>query len=211
MKRAICVQSRPCNKTDQKQRLALTESVGRRNVRSIPALNTRSLTLRPISGVASYRNKGSAALLELELELFLRPTVSRPVRLGIGPPFGTLDHILSCSSFFVWQLLFSSFNAPSLTRERVCSLQCNHSLVRAVTPNNHTVPSHLRLCSLSAASYGSQGLRWKYCNPPPHESASLSGHGQGYITTNSQSVSMSWCLDQSRTIDQSLLSPWNFI
>jgi hypothetical protein len=36
---------------------------------------------------------------ELELEFFLRPTVSRPVRLGIGPPFGTLDQILSCSSF----------------------------------------------------------------------------------------------------------------
>jgi hypothetical protein len=36
---------------------------------------------------------------ELELEFFLRPTVSRPVRLGIGPPFGTLDQILACSSF----------------------------------------------------------------------------------------------------------------
>jgi hypothetical protein len=35
--------------------------------------------------------------LELELELFLRPTVSRPVRLGIGPPFGTLDQMLSCT------------------------------------------------------------------------------------------------------------------
>jgi hypothetical protein len=33
------------------------------------------------------------------------------------------------------------------------------------------------------------------------------GQGQGYITTNSQSVSKSWCLAQSRTIDQSLLSP----
>jgi hypothetical protein len=36
----------------------------------------------------------------VELEFFLRPTVSRPVRLGIGPPFGILDQILSCSSFF---------------------------------------------------------------------------------------------------------------
>jgi hypothetical protein len=26
---------------------------------------------------------------------------SRPVRLGIGPPFGILDQILSCSSSFV--------------------------------------------------------------------------------------------------------------
>jgi hypothetical protein len=35
------------------------------------------------------------------LEFILRPTVSRPVRLGIGPPFGILDQILSCSSSFV--------------------------------------------------------------------------------------------------------------
>jgi hypothetical protein len=38
---------------------------------------------------------------ELELEFFLPPTVGRPVRLRIGPPFGTLDQILACSSFFV--------------------------------------------------------------------------------------------------------------
>jgi hypothetical protein len=41
----------------------------------------------------------------VEVEVNLRPTVSRPVRLGIGPPFETLDQILSCSSFFCWQLL----------------------------------------------------------------------------------------------------------
>jgi hypothetical protein len=97
------------------------------------------------------------------LEFFLLPTVSRPVSLGIGPPFGTLDRILACSS--------SAFDASSLTRERICSLQCNHSLVMAVTPNNYTLPSHLRLCSLSVASYDSQGLRWKYSNPPPHRDA----------------------------------------
>jgi hypothetical protein len=73
---------------------------------------------------------------KLELEFFLRPTVSRPVHLGIGPPFGTLDQILSCSSFFDWQLRYSSFKASFLTRKRVCSLQCNHSLVRSLTPNN---------------------------------------------------------------------------
>jgi hypothetical protein len=72
-------------------------------------------------------------------------------------------------------LLFSSDNysillskAPSLTRKRVWSLECIHSLVRSVTPNNNTLPSHLRLCSLFVASYDSQGLRWKYSNPPPH-------------------------------------------
>jgi hypothetical protein len=43
--------------------------------------------------------------VEVEVEVNLRPTASRPVRLGIGPPSGTLDQILSCSSFFCWQLL----------------------------------------------------------------------------------------------------------
>jgi hypothetical protein len=64
------------------------------------------------------------AVLELELEFFLWPTVSRPVSLGIGPPFGTLEQILSCSSF-VWQLRRSAFNASSLTRKRVCNLLLN--------------------------------------------------------------------------------------
>jgi hypothetical protein len=39
------------------------------------------------------------------------------------------------------------------------------------------------------------------------QACNFSGQGQGYITTNSQSVSVSWCRAQSRTIDQSLLSP----
>jgi hypothetical protein len=58
--------------------------------------------------------------------------------------------------------------APSRTRGRVCSLQCNRWLVRSLTTNNHTLPSHLRQCSLFVVSYDSQGLRWKYSYPPPH-------------------------------------------
>jgi hypothetical protein len=60
---------------------------------------------------------------------------------------------------FYLALLSSSDNyfiliskAPSLTRKRACSLQRNHSLVRLLTPNNLTLPSHLRLCSLFVAS-----------------------------------------------------------
>jgi hypothetical protein len=67
--------------------------------------------------------------LEVEVEVNLRPTVSRPVRLGIGPPFGTLDQIVSCSSFSADNYLISLPKASSLTRRRVCSLQWNHSLV----------------------------------------------------------------------------------
>jgi hypothetical protein len=69
-----------------------------------------------------------------------------------GFPLGPLTRfylvlLSSCDNYFI---LLSK--APSLTRKRVCSLQCNHSLVRLLTPNNHTLPSHLRLCSLFVAS-----------------------------------------------------------
>jgi hypothetical protein len=71
--------------------------------------------------------------------------------------------------FFGLTITFILFPmASSLTRKWVCRLQCLHSLVRSLTTNDHTLPSHLRLCSLSVASYGSQRLRWKYSNPPPH-------------------------------------------
>jgi hypothetical protein len=106
-------------------------------------------------------------LIVMELEFFLRLTVSQPVCLGIEHPFGILDKILSCSSFSSDNYFILRSKASSLTRKRVCSLQCNHSLVRSLTPN-HTLPSHLRLCSHFVASYDSQGLRWKYSNPPPH-------------------------------------------
>jgi hypothetical protein len=76
--------------------------------------------------------------------------------------------------------------ASSLTRKRVCSLQCNHSLVRSLTPNNHTLPSHLRLCSLFVASYDSQGLRWKYSNPPPHGVPQPVGPGSCIYTPQEQ-------------------------
>jgi hypothetical protein len=45
----------------------------------------------------SYRHLSVVAYVELEL--FLWPTVSRPVSLGIGRPFETLDQILPCSSY----------------------------------------------------------------------------------------------------------------
>jgi hypothetical protein len=62
--------------------------------------------------------------LELELELFLRPTVS----LGIGPPFVTLDQMLACTSFFLFDnyvILFSMRNNVLLvTMEMKSTSRC---------------------------------------------------------------------------------------
>jgi hypothetical protein len=57
-----------------------------------------------------------------EVEVNLRPTVSRPACLGVRRPSGTLDQF-----FFLLEIPFRRlrdcyFVAPSLTRGRVCNL-----------------------------------------------------------------------------------------
>jgi hypothetical protein len=104
------------------------------------------------------------------LEFVLLPTASRPVRFGIGLPFGAHDQIWSSIPFDNYFVVLP--RTPSLTRGWLCNLQCNRWLVRSLRTNNHTLPSHLRLCSLFVASYDSQGLWWRYSNPPPRYSSS---------------------------------------
>jgi hypothetical protein len=84
-----------------------------------------------------------------------------------GTHLGPVTNFFSLLEIFFRQL-WVYFVVPSLTRGLVCNLQCNRWLVRSLRTNNHTLPSHLRLCSLFVVSYGSQGLRWRYSNPPPH-------------------------------------------
>jgi hypothetical protein len=95
-----------------------------------------------------------AGNLEVEVEVNLRPTVSRPVCLGVRRPSGTSDQFffLLVSSFR--QLRLCYFVAPSLTRGRGCNLlvQLLPGLTKAVTlgpksrrTHGHILLSHLRL------------------------------------------------------------------
>jgi hypothetical protein len=104
------------------------------------------------------------------LSLMLRPTVNRPVCLGIKHPSGAYDQIF----ITVRQLLVCSCGALSVTRGRVCRLQLLLVLANEVifksesrgTRDHILLPeipdfTFLRLLRLA-------GQRWRYSTPPPH-------------------------------------------
>jgi hypothetical protein len=61
----------------------------------------------------------------IEVEVNLRPTVSRPVCLGVRRPSGTHDQFFFLLEISFRQLRVHYFVAPSLTRGRVCNLLHN--------------------------------------------------------------------------------------
>jgi hypothetical protein len=61
--------------------------------------------------------------MNVEVEVTLRPTISRRVRLGVLP---LLKQVTRCYIYLNDNyFLYFSCRAPSLTRGRVCNFQCN--------------------------------------------------------------------------------------
>jgi hypothetical protein len=85
----------------------------------------------------------------IEVEVTLRPTVSRPVRLPVRHPSGTCDQFFFLLDIFFRQLRVCYFVTPSLTRGRVCNLLLLLGLASAVTLG---VPSLIRgqVCLLAS-------------------------------------------------------------
>jgi hypothetical protein len=63
--------------------------------------------------------------LEVEVEVNLRPTVSRPVCLGVRRASGTCNQFFFLLEIFFGQLRVCYFVVPSLTRRRACNLLYN--------------------------------------------------------------------------------------
>jgi hypothetical protein len=100
----------------------------------------------------------------------LRPTVCRPVSLGIKHPFGAYDQIL----ITVRHLRVCWCGAFSLTREWVCRLQLLLALASAVILGSESLGTcdHILLSQIRDFPFRRllrlAGSRWRYSIPPPH-------------------------------------------
>jgi hypothetical protein len=75
----------------------------------MPKLMSRPLPILSFLSVR-YSTINLSSVVEVEDEVKLRPTVSRPVCLGVELPFGTHDHIFLFCLIIVGFLMFSTLS-----------------------------------------------------------------------------------------------------
>jgi hypothetical protein len=89
----------------------------------IPHVRGPTDSVRFIVSISFWIGRGQSIwsannISQVQVQVTLRPTVSRPVCLGVGPSFRAHDQIF----IIVGHLRSSCWGAPSLTRGRVCNL-----------------------------------------------------------------------------------------
>jgi hypothetical protein len=100
---------------------------------------------------------------EVEVEVNIQPTATRPICLGVRHPSGTRDQFFFLLEISFRQLRVCYFVAPSLIRGWVCNLlvQLLLGLARAVTlgSKSHRTHGHILLSHLRLPQPGGPGSR----------------------------------------------------